>query len=329
MRMLSLYERIIQGHVINKSDEASRYFVNEKTIQRDIEDLRNYVAQAYADSSYEIVYDKAKKGYLLDRSASAGLTQGQIYAVIKVLLESRSFPKEEMKALIEILLNQAAPEDRHAMKKALGNEIIHYRDLEWVSQYARSDRKTKPFLDMMWRLSQSAATRNMIRIDYRKVNADKLITRTVHPLGILFSEYYFYLVGMLHGEDHEYPAIYRLDRIDDYTVLAEKFYLPDAKRFQEGEFRKNVQFMQTGDLIKIRFRFFGHSLEAVLDRLPDARIVERTSQGAIIEAEVFGLGIKMWLLSQAQFIEVLKPEAFRQEMMDTIAQMSAVYRSEH
>ena len=39
------------------------------------------------------------------------------------------------------------------------------------------------------------------------------------------------------------------------------------ERFQDGEFRKLIQFMQTGEVENIKFRFTGSSIEAVLDRL--------------------------------------------------------------
>lgn len=64
----------------------------------------------------------------------------------------------------------------------------------------------------------------------------------------------------------------------------------------------------------ITFRFSGASLQAVLDRLPTARVVSQDDDGAIIEAKVFGKGIKMWLLSQGPFVEVLKPVEFREEI---------------
>ena len=44
------------------------------------------------------------------------------------------------------------------------------------------------------------------------------------------------------------------------------------------------------------------SIEAVLDRLPTAEIVERDETGWTVEAEVFGRGIEMWLQSQGSYI---------------------------
>ena len=39
----------------------------------------------------------------------------------------------------------------------------------------------------------------------------------------------------------------------------------------------------------------------------------------------FNRGIKMWLLSQAEYLEVLSPPEFKAEIADTIARMNKIY----
>jgi hypothetical protein len=46
---------------------------------------------------------------------------------------------------------------------------------------------------------------------------------------------------------------------------------------------------------------------------------------AIVEAEVFGKGIMMWLLSQGPHVEVIGPPEFRDEMVRTVRQMADIY----
>ena len=46
-------------------------------------------------------------------------------------------------------------------------------------------------------------------------------------------------------------------------------------------------------------------IEAVLDRLPTARATQTDDRGWIVEAEVFGKGIEMWMKSQGTWIEKL------------------------
>ena len=43
-RVLDIYDRLQEGKVIYKSEEAQRFQVNEKSIQRDIEDIREYLS---------------------------------------------------------------------------------------------------------------------------------------------------------------------------------------------------------------------------------------------------------------------------------------------
>ena len=42
-RILQLYRMLYEGKAITKSDLAARFDVNEKTIQRDIEDIRAFL----------------------------------------------------------------------------------------------------------------------------------------------------------------------------------------------------------------------------------------------------------------------------------------------
>ena len=63
--------------------------------------------------------------------------------------------------------------------------------------------------------------------------------------------------------------------------------------------------MYGGKLQKIRFRYTGPSLEAVLDRLPTAKVLAEDVDGWDVEAEVFGSGVEMWLRSQGKYISEL------------------------
>ena len=130
----------------------------------------------------------------------------------------------------------------------------------------------------------------------------------------MFSEDYFYLAAFI--EDNEvrkdfdvlndsFPTIYRLDRIKKLTVLKEKFHIPYKDKFEEGEFRKRIQFMQGGKLHKIKFRYSGLDIDAVLDRLPTAQVLSENNGIYTVTAEVFGKGIDMWIRSQGDLIVLL------------------------
>ncbi|MDR1464864.1 MAG: WYL domain-containing protein [Oscillospiraceae bacterium] len=125
----------------------------------------------------------------------------------------------------------------------------------------------------------------------------------VKPVGIMFSEFYFYLITYMDGKDN--PTVFRIDRIKSYASTDEHFHVPYARRFSEAEFRKRVQFMFAGDLRRVKFVYRG-ALEAALDRLPTAEVVGKSDDGfPIVTAEVFGTGIDIWLRAQGKLAEVL------------------------
>ena len=61
--------------------------------------------------------------------------------------------------------------------------------------------------------------------------------------------------------------------------------------------------MYGGRLKKVRFKYKGNSIEAVLDRLPTAQILKKGEDGILVQAEVFGDGIEMWFRSQGEQIK--------------------------
>ena len=142
----------------------------------------------------------------------------------------------------------------------------------------------------------------------------------------MFTDYYFYLITFLTDGNTEKPYYSRLDRIKDVTEHRKKFSTDDIPDFDEGLLRKRSLFMWSGKLRTIRFESSGPSVQAVLDKLPTARIIERMGGNKfLIEAETYGNGIKMWLLSQGSWVKVTEPEEFVEEIKEELQQMLTKY----
>ena len=300
-RMLAIYARFLSGQTLGKTALAQEYGVTERSIQRDMESLRCFLAEQGV--TQEVIYDRQAHGYRLVNNIPKGLSNSEILAVCKILLESRSLRKDEMFPILEKLIDCAVPEEQKKETATLvANEKFHYIE----------PHHNAPVLDKLWQLGQAVRTQQVVEIEYERMKAPKLVKRRVLPVGIMFSEYYFYLTAFLEDKsnfenpDDLSPTIYRIDRIRSVQTLAEHFYVPYKDRFEEGEFRKRVQFMYGGKLERIRFRYTGPSVEAVLDRLPTAQIVAQDDDGWTVEAEVFGKGIEMWMRSQGEYVKIIK-----------------------
>ena len=297
-RLLYLYDALVRGEGLQKKQAAARFGVNERSIQRDIECLRNYFAGQ--DPPREILYNVKKQRYELT-AAEDFLACGELLAVCKILLDSRSMPKAEMEAILDKLLGRSSSQNRKLLEQILANERLYY--IEPHHGEMLSER--------LWVLGQAIWRHFVIEIAYRTQRNERKVRR-LQPVGLLFSEYYFYLTAFIEGIDRAehfenagdpFPTIYRVDRIERVQVLTEHFQTPYGCRFSEGEFRKRVQFMYGGRLETVRFIYSGPSVEAVLDRLPTAEILSEHDGSYEIRAEVFGKGIDRWLRSQGEYIQ--------------------------
>ena len=306
-RLLGIYTRLINGGIVNKTEEAAKYNVDERSIQRDIDSIRNFLANDVDESGVinSIIYDRVKKGFRLEHIYKIKLTNSEILAVCKILLESRSLTKDEMIPMLDKLISSCVPyENQKIVKDLIRNEEFHYVE----------PRHRTKFLDNMWTLGQAIRDCHYIEIEYTRSKDKKTVQRKLKPVAIMFSEYYFYLTAFIDDEkvkkdfdviNDSSPTIYRIDRIKNVQVLDERFHIPYSSRFEEGEFRKRVQFMMGGELQKVKFVYKGLDVDAVLDRLPTAQILDQDDRGFIIQAEVFGKGIDMWLRSQGDIVEIL------------------------
>ena len=294
--LLQLYERLSRGEVVRKAELAQKFAVTDKTIQRDIEELRSYLAETRTDEGEaSIVYDRTRSGYLLTHAASEWLTNEDVLAVCKILLESRAFCKEELDALLKKLLRQTAPHDREQVGKIIRSEQHYYVPL----------RHGKKLLSAIWELSQHVTAQHTIRISYCRQDGTER-THEVNPVAIMFSEYYFYLIAYLADGRKEFPTIFRIDRIARFAPTGASFRVVHSRKFSDGEFRKRIQFMYAGELRRVTFDYSGASVEAVLDRLPTAKVVSEKNGVYRITAEVYGNGIDMWLRSQGSAVRVVE-----------------------
>ena len=85
--------------------------------------------------------------------------------------------------------------------------------------------------------------------------------------------------------------------------------------------------MFPGDYRKIKFEYTGPSVQAILDKIPTAKIIDIKGSTKIIEAETYGTGINMFLLSQGKMIRVLEPQSLVDELSAEIQTMFAFYAS--
>lgn len=318
-RTLAIYERLVSGEIINKARTATEFEVNEKTIQRDISDINDYFSEVLANTgeAKQIQYDRKLKGYVLNVNTSEKLSNSEILAVCKIILESRAFVKSELSPILDKMIKCCVPKENFLhVANMISNEKYHYIE----------PKHGIKITNLLWEISMAIKEQRLIEIKHTRLTDTEVKTRVIEPVGIMFSEYYFYLAAYIKDKKTDNPTIFRIDRIKDIKSLNEHFNIQYSDRFEEGEFRKRIQFMFSGELERIEFKYYGLSIEAILDRLPTAQIIKDDNGSYTVKAEVFGKGIKMWLLSQGKNVELIKPQSLVDEIKDDLKTMLKFYR---
>ena len=297
-RILRIYDRLIAGDVVNKVKAADEFGVNPRSIQRDIDEIRENLSDRAASGGgiSDVRYDRKERGFKLTKSEGDFLGNAEMFAVIKTILDSRSLSKKEATAICEKLLKRCLPySDRNIMRELIGNELFNYVE----------PRHHKDLADVIWKLGNCIHNCQILKLKYKKTNGE-ITAALVKPLGIMCSEYYFYLIAYVGDADIKhtgYPTVYRVDRIEGFEDTGKHFHIPYKDRFEEGEFRKRIPFMFTGKLMKKSFVYKGPDIDAVLDRLPTAKATRREDGSWDVTVEVYGeLGLEMWMRSQGEYV---------------------------
>ena len=304
IRLLELYDRLLKNADIDIKKYAEENKINIRTAERDIKTIRNFLAKK---NETKLIHNSKKKKYQLTYTEdSVNLTKSEILAVSKILLASRAFLKDEISLIIDKIAKQCgSEEDLKSIQNLLNNEKFHYVELQ----------HKKSFINNIWDLGAAIKNKQRIEMLYKDKNGE-IKKRVVEPVGLMFSEFYFYLLANIQSTSKEKnlevksnssPTVYRVDRIVEFKVLNEKYTSIFYKtRFQEGEFRKQVQFMTGGKLRNLKINCLSYLVEALLDKIPTAKIEKKNGDTYLISAKVYGNGINRWMFGQEGIIEVIE-----------------------
>lgn len=313
-RLLEILYRAMRGEILSAGELAKEYEVSKKSISRDISEIRNFFSESpELVGKSELKYSAEKKGYYLE--VDNLLQNKELMVIIKILIGSRSLEKMELLEIIYKLKQTASKKDRITMNRLIDKEVYRYREVEHDCGSVQ---------DTIWKLTNCIEEQKEITLLYYKMNRD-LVERRIRPLAVIFSEYYFYLIAYRCGTEKQETVFFRVDRIVDITEHRAKFELPEGERFDEGEFKNKIHYMFPGENRRIRFEFTGPSVQAVLDRIPTAKVVEVRGEVKVIEALTYGTGIQMYLLSQGSWVKVTEPPELVAEMKEEIEKMRKQY----
>lgn len=314
-RLLEMFFRCLRGERLSVHRLADEYGLSTKSISRSINDLKAFLANhRELVGNTELVYSGQERSYHLYMDEF--LNNKELFALIEVMIGARAFSREELITLTNKLKGFTTASDRPILNDLIRKELYHYSE---VKHDCDSVQET------LWKLAKCITEKREISIEYYR--ADRAWkTHRLRPASVMFTDNYFYLIAFNTEGTPNKPLYFRIDRIKYITEHRKFFTTTDAPEFDEGLLRQKSLFMWPGKLRTIQFEFTGSAIQAVLDKLPTAKIIERNGRTYTVEADVYGDGIKMWLLSQGCRVKVIAPEDFVEEMKKEINKMSECYK---
>lgn len=313
-RTLSIFFRGLRGENLSVKKLSEEFKVSARSVARYIADLRAFLADnRELVGNTELRYSNQDKCYHLYMDEF--LSSKELIALLEVLIGARAFSKIELLTIVDKLKKFTTVEDRRIIAELIKKELYHYSEVKHDCDSVQ---------DTLWKLVNNIREKCEISIDYYRTNRD-YVTHRIRPASVMFSDYYFYLISFPIDGNTSKPLYFRVDRIKHITVHRKTFSTDDAPEYDEGLLQQRSLLMWPGKLRTIRFEFSGPSVQAVLDKLPTAKIINRFEGKYLIEAEVYGDGIKMWLLSQGDWVRVVAPDDFTEELRQTIESMRNQY----
>ena len=299
-RILIIFCRLLRRERLHIKELATEYGVNERSIARDFRTIRTMLSDLHEDDA--LLFDRSDKCYYLSYGGQGAFSGMDIMALLKVLIGSRAFRQDELTRLVSAIRSLLPYKDRKELHHAIEDELMHYIE----------PMHHQPIIKMQWELNHCIVEHKKICLRYTKM-----------------SEFYFYLVAFRDDEAYEYPAFFRMDRIESFHILGQANKNEWHEGFRYSDMGAAVQFMHAGKLLDIKLRCKRFALEAVLDRMPKHKVLGEDSDGYVmVEATVFGNGFLRWAAMQGEAVEILSPKELRSEMVEKFQAMIQIYQRE-
>ncbi|WP_353418418.1 HTH domain-containing protein [Staphylococcus delphini] len=174
-RILTIYHRLLQNKKVNKKSLALMLNTSTRTIQRDIDDIRNflYESEHWLDTQYEVKYDYDLESYTINHDKNENLYyMYDILTKLYVTMPTISYP---FYRYLKELINKHHSNHQNELYQYLDKFIVD-SDIPSVSNLAIT--------------TQAINTKNYLLKD----------NENILPITLNYNNYGFYLTYLMEGD---------------------------------------------------------------------------------------------------------------------------------
>lgn len=258
-RLLDMYERFMKGEILNKLNLAYSYSVSEKTVQRDISDLRSYLAETRLNKDGNtICYDKKRNGYYMINDDTIHLNHAEIISLCKLIMYTQAFSLNDCEVLIQKLISMSTRGQRRELEEILKVEFSSYQNkMTQVQRVEKIGYLTKVMKHNKW-----------IEITYCQNNQKR--KELIQPCQLYFCNQQFVLLAYSQNEMN--CLLYYVD-----WILDMKEPTIGLTNYVICEFQCDLHLLK-----KHQFHIRASELEVTMKKYPTASIVEDGESNILI-----------------------------------------------
>ncbi len=314
-RLYEIHRLISQGQHPNCSYLAEHFEVHRRTVERDIERLRDLFGAP-------IQYDRNKKGYCYTQPYSlppVRLREGEAIALFlgqKLLAQCKGTPLEEFVENAMLKIRMLLPQEV---------DVSLERAVEAVSFHVDPLRGEEVEVAQNYRiLVEAMEQRRALDMEYYTASRDAHTSRRIEP-------YHLRLVGgawycIAYCQKRREVRTFALDRMESLSVTNERFEIP--AKFSITEYLGYSWIIERGTPTQVVIEFDSSQVPYVCNRQwHHSQELETLSDGNLRMTLTTGsLGeIMRWVMSFGSHARVIEPEELKQQVMQELEKAQRNY----
>jgi len=315
-RLCEIHRLVSAGTYPNCNTLAKYFEVHRRTIERDIDRLRDFFGAP-------IEYDPSRRGYYYTEEFSLPpmrLKEGEAMALFlgqRLLMQCRGTP-------FEAFIRQAMAKIRMSLPHEV--EVNLESAVNAVSFHIDPFRGDEMEVAYTYRLLISAIQQQRsVEADYYSASSDVTMRRRIDPYHLRFSDGAWYCIGFCHMRNE--VRTFALDRMTKVSMTQDRFDYP--KDFSLEQYLASSWVLERGEPARVVIEFDAEGAKYVRGRKwhSTQRLEELEGGSLRLSFLVGGLGeVMRWVMGFGEHAEIIEPEHLRGEVMEELEKALERYR---
>ncbi len=315
LRIFEIDRLIREGDYLNAAKIAQKLEVTQRTIQRDIEYMRDMYKAP-------IEYDRTRCGYYYSKPnffiPNVFLTEGELFSITlfdPLLEQYRGTPLENDLRQIFAKIVNTLPDTVDVDATFLTKQLSFIPDTA-----GKIDRQT--FKTLFTALKTHAT----ITFEYRPLSRDTYMIRTVDPYHAIAHKGNWYIIGFCHDKNE--PRMFTFSRIKNASLTEKYFTIPETFNAHDYFDKEMGVWASSRTPITVELLFDKSIGTFIIDRQWHSKqIVEEREDGVYVKFTTTQVPeVLRWVLGQGHTVKVLEPAELVEQVKGEIEKMKRIYK---